>query len=121
MKFPRFILTVSLVVVSGIILCRSVYAEATTHGHFSVPFAPSDPIILYTDNEERHIVLTVCNDKSSAVPVQISADGRTVLAVAASNCGTLLVNAVTLSMQVFGPGTATGSYSVTVLAEFKSV
>jgi hypothetical protein len=44
-----------------------------------------------------------------------------VLDVAASNCGTLLVNAVTLSMHVFAPGTATGTYRVAVLAEFKSV
>ena len=43
------------------------------------------------------------------------------LAVAASDYGTLLVNAVTLSMDVFTPGTVTGTYSVIVLAEFKSV
>jgi len=78
-------------------------------------------MILYTDNEQRYIVLTVCNDKSSAVPVQISADGRAVLAVAASDCGTLLVNAFTLSMDVFAPRTVTGTYSAIILAGFKSV
>ena len=78
-------------------------------------------MILYTDSEQRYIVLTVCNDKSSAVPVQISADGRAVLAVAVSDCGRLLVNAVTLSMDVFAPGTVTGTYSVIILSGFKSV
>jgi len=122
MKFSRFILTVSLVAVSGILPWRSVYADATNHsGKFSLPLALSESVILCNDNEQRYIVLTVCNDKSSAVPVQISADGTTVLTVAASDCGTLLVNAVTLSMDVFAPGTATGTYSVAVLAEFKSV
>ena len=122
MKFSRFILTVSLVGVFAIIPARGVYAEAPRHsGRFSFPHAPGEPIILYTDNGQRYFVLTVCNDKSSAVPVQISADGRTVLAVAASNCGKLLVNAVTLSMDVVAPGPATGTYSVTVLGKFKSV
>ena len=74
-------------------------------------------MILYTDNELRYAVLTVCNHKSSPVRVQISVDGRAVLAVAASNCGTLLANAVTVSMDVLTPGTATGTYSVMVLAE----
>jgi hypothetical protein len=101
---------------------RSVYAEATnSSGQFSLPLGPSDSILLYTDNVQRYIVLTVCNDKNSTVPVQVSVDGRAVLAVAASKCGTLLVNAVTLSMDVLTPGTATGTYSVRVLAEFKSV
>lgn len=53
--------------------------------------------------------------------MQISVDGRAVLAVAVSDCGTLLVNGVTLSMNVLIPGTATGTYAVMVLAEFKSV
>jgi len=97
-------------------------ADATNHsGKFSLPLVLSESDILYNDNEQRFIVLTVCNDKSSAVPAQISADGRTVLTVAASNCGTLLMNTVTLSMDVFAPGTAIGTYSVTVLAEFKSI
>ena len=60
MKFSRFILTVSLVAVSGIIPWRSVYAEATNHsGKFSLPLAPSDLMILYNENEQRYIVLTV--------------------------------------------------------------
>ena len=122
MKFSRFILTLSFVAVFAIIPWRRVYAQATNQsGQFSLSLAPGKPIVLYTGNEQRYIVLTVCNDKSSAVPVQISADGRAVLAVAASNCGKLLVNAVTLSMDVFAPGTVTGAYSVIVVAEFKSV
>ena len=122
MKLSKFILTLSFVAASAIIPCRTLYAQATTHsGEFSLPLAPPEPIILYTDNGQRYIVLTVCNDKSSAVPVQISADGRTVLDVAASNCGKLLVNAVTLSIDVFAPGRATGTYSVTVLGEFRAV
>jgi len=122
MKFSRIILTVPFVAISATIPWRSVYADGTNHsGQFSLPLERSAPIILYTDNEQRYAVLTVCNDKSSAVPVQVSVDGRAVLAVAASDCGTLLVNAVTLSMDVLIPGTATGTYSVRVLAEFKSV
>ena len=122
MNFSRIILTVSLVVISATIPWRSVYADGTNHsGQFSLPLEKSDPIILYAESEQRYAVLTVCNDKSSAVPVQVSIDGRAVLAVAASNCGTLLVNGLTLSMDVLTPGTATGTYSVRVLAEFKSV
>ena len=122
MNFLKIILTVSLVVVSATIPWRSVHAERTNHsGRFSLPLEPSNSIILYTENEQRYVVLTVCNDKSSAVPVQISVDGRAVLAIAASNCGTLLENAVTVSMDVLVPGAATGTYSVMVLAEFKSV
>ena len=122
MKISRIILTVSLVVIFAIIPWRSVDAEATNHsGRFSLPLEKGDSITLYTENEQRYVVLTVCNDKSSSVPVQILVDGRAVLAVAASNCGTLLANAVTVSMDVLIPGTATGSYSVMVLAEFKSV
>ena len=122
MKFSRIILTVSLVVVFATIPSRSVYAEGTNHsGQFSLPLEKSDSIILYSNNEERYAVLTVCNAKSSAVTVQISIDGRAVLAVTASNCGTLFANAVTLSMNVLVPGTATGTYSVMVLADFKSV
>ena len=53
--------------------------------------------------------------------MQISVDGRAVLAIVASNCRTVLANAVTVSMDVLIPGAATGTYSVMVLAEFKSV
>ena len=122
MKCLNIILTASLVVVCATIPWRSVYAEGTNHsGQFSLPIGPSNSIILYTENEQRYVVLTVCNDKSSAVPVQIFVDSRAVLAVPASNCGTLLANAVTVSMDVLTPGTATGTYSVMVLAEFKPV
>ena len=122
MKISKIILTVSLVVIFATIPWRSVYAEATNHsGQFSLPLEKSDSITLYTENEQRYVVLTVCNDRSSNVSVQISVDGRAVLAVAASNCATLLANAVTVSMDVLTPGTATGTYSVRVLAEFKSV
>jgi hypothetical protein len=122
MKISKIILTVSLVVIFATIPWRSVYAEATNHsGRFSLPLEKSDSITLYTENDQRYVALTVCNDKSSSVPVQILVDGRAVLAVAASNCGTLLANAVTVSMDVLVPGTATGTYSVMVLAEFKSV
>ena len=121
-KFSTFILTLSFVAVSAIIPWHSVHAEAPRQsGRFSFPPAPGEPIILYSDNGQRYFALTVCNDKSSAVPVQVSADGRMVLTVAASNCGTLLVNAVTLSMDVFTPGPAAGTYSVIVLGEFKAV
>jgi hypothetical protein len=116
MKFSKLILTVSFLAVSIILNSHNVFAEATHSGQFSIALTPDSSLVLYTDftNEQRDIALTVCNDKSSTVPVQISADGAPVLAVGASNCRTVVVKAVTLSMSVLSPGIVTGTYLVSV-------
>jgi hypothetical protein len=112
----KMILILSVTAVTIVLQWKTVHAEATHSGPFSISLSPGSSIVLYTDftGKDREVMLTVCVDPGSTAVARISADGTVVLAVAVSSCRTVFVKVHTLDMSVAAAGTLTGSYSVSV-------